>query len=532
MRPDRDNDVSRWTLYGWALVLLYALFQALQWPLLPRFLDIYYHLGVMKGFADAGGYVTTAYWEYAPAGRPHLYPPLLHIWMWMVYKLGLDAITVGRLVDCVSFPALLGIWYFTTSRLFGPRAAFWALLLFSSVSSVALASVTLSAFNLAFLLGLLALLEAEQDRPRRAGLLLALCFYTHTLAAVLMLLTMALNACLERGKRRTYLQSAALGAVLALPFLAYQLHFRAHFGFVNVRENNVWEPDLLIFALLVPALAAYPSLRKTTNRPATKTSAGWRWALALTLGMAPLIATHQTRFFSGHGLAGASLLAALFVDDRLRRFNRAGMRRAAPLVLVSLAAFTIFLAPCLEWDLKTGRKAISWADRTLTRYLWTDPSRNFRSNAFTIYFQEPYEEIASVIRAHSEPDDILWTDFSYTAGIFGMMAGRATSCAMLAEMKPFEHGADRLSDARILVWFRDRQGKAVPGMWPSAERRGLKLLKETDMVYVFQNPEGFRKRQVPAPLLPSLWLWPLGLGSLLIVLSVFSPSRGQMLKYD
>ncbi len=475
-----------------------SLFQALQWTLLPRFLDIYYHLSVMQGFTDAGGFVTRAFWEFAPEGRPHLYPPLLHVWMWMFHSLGLSPITIGRLVDGLSFPVLLGVWYFVTSRLAGPRAAFWALIFFSSAYSVMLASVTLSAFNLAFVLGLLALLEGERGRALRGALLLALCFYTHTLAAFLFLFAMVLNAILAPEKRTDYLRAAAGGVLLALPILAYQFNFREYFGFVKAKENRRLELDLAVYLLLLPALEFFRT--KLRKEPAA------RWALSLWLGMAPLLITHQIRFVSGHGLAGAAFLAALLLDRNAERVGKA---------IWGLLLFVLFLAPHFDWNLVTHKKNVVWADRTLTRHLWSRPGQDFRSNAFTIYFPKPYEEIASVIREHSDPDSILWTDFSYTAGILGMMAGRATSCAMLAETKPYDT-ADRLSAARILVWFRDRDGQASADMQRSAQGRGWHLLKETEMAFIYENPQGGQRRQVPAPLIPSIYLWPLGLFSLLI----------------
>ena len=96
-----------WTSYSALLLILFLFFQITQWPFSPKFLDAYYHLAVMKGFEEAGGYVTSAFWEYAPAGRPHLYPPALHILMLSFYKLGLSAISVARLVDLAAYPIFL-----------------------------------------------------------------------------------------------------------------------------------------------------------------------------------------------------------------------------------------------------------------------------------------------------------------------------------------------------------------------------------------------------------------------------------------
>jgi hypothetical protein len=49
LHPDK-----RWILYSCAIILLLLIILLLRWPLLPNFLDIYYHLGAAEGFARAG----------------------------------------------------------------------------------------------------------------------------------------------------------------------------------------------------------------------------------------------------------------------------------------------------------------------------------------------------------------------------------------------------------------------------------------------------------------------------------------------
>src|SRR3989338_429453 len=119
-----------WDLYSLAALALFCFFQAMQWPLLPKFLDIYYHLFVMKSFHEAGGYVMTSFWEYAPIGRPHLYPPLLHLGMLGLYELGLKEIQIARLVDCALYPSLLIVQWLVLRRLFNPRTAFFITVIF------------------------------------------------------------------------------------------------------------------------------------------------------------------------------------------------------------------------------------------------------------------------------------------------------------------------------------------------------------------------------------------------------------------
>src|SRR3989338_1246111 len=97
----------RWNEASWALIVLHTVLLLSWWPLLPLFVDIYYHLNVLQGFRDAGGVVLHAFWELAPAGRPHLYPPALHVGLLALDGLQLDPITLARLDSVVPYPLLL-----------------------------------------------------------------------------------------------------------------------------------------------------------------------------------------------------------------------------------------------------------------------------------------------------------------------------------------------------------------------------------------------------------------------------------------
>ena len=143
-----------WDFYAGAIVALFAFFQLLYWPLSPRFLDIYYHLSVMEGFSQAGGYTIHAFWEFAPVGRPHLYPPLLHILMLALFQTGLSEITIGRIFECALYPLLLLTIWRVSRHFFGRQAAFFIVLLFSSVYSLYLSAVVLPAFTLSTVLAL------------------------------------------------------------------------------------------------------------------------------------------------------------------------------------------------------------------------------------------------------------------------------------------------------------------------------------------------------------------------------------------
>lgn len=469
--PHDPNQEPLWNLYAGAILLLITFFQAMQWPLSPKFLDIYYHLSVMKGFADAGGYVTTAFWEYAPGGRPHLYPPFLHVLMLVFYKLGISAIDVGRLVDVSSYPLLLITFWVVARKISSDKIAFIGLVLLVSIYSMFLASTTLSAFNLAAVGLLWMALKLHQKRFVQAALLLGLIFYTHTLYAWLSVLFIILVALRKSSDRRGCIKTALFGMIMGAPFIFYQYQFRDHFTLVSnqLNESHLLEIDIALYALVI--LGLWYCRKKEFIRKA--------WIpLCLWLAATPLLATHHVRFVYGHGLLGAVLLSALALEKLTVKSAK---------MLAGVLALITFVSPVFHWNFKDKQGGLRWADRTLVRYLMPDPYVMTRNSGFTIYFQEPYEEMKQVIQANSQKGDILWTDFSYTAGILAVLSDRVTSCAMLAEIKPYKE-SPRIQDAKTIIWFKDNELRARDGMAQAVLKYDLRLLKEVEMAYIFDNP--------------------------------------------
>jgi len=469
-----------WNLYSTAILAAFSFFQIMQWPLLPKFLDIYYHLFVMKGFAQAGGYVTSSFWEYAPVGRPHLYPPFLHLVMLGLYKLGLSEMTIARLVECALSPAVLAVQWIVLKRLFNSRTAFFVTVIFSSVYSLHLATVILAPFSLAYLVGLLALLSLEKGKVLVSGLLLALCFYTHTWMAWILLVTVLSYGALNREKRKEAAFVSLIAVALALPFLAFQFSNRAFFSFVKTKENLLLEIDPSVYCLAI--YGAVTAFRK--KGPALL-------AFCLVLATLPLSVTHPFRFFSGHGLVGWIWLAGFAADEIFCRLCE--VRRKRKWGLAWLLTFTLFfslVAPTFFYDLKERKNRLVFFNRSLNQYLIPRNDRNFRVKGFTIYFEKEYAEIIRIVLEHTERGDILWSNFNHGAGLIALLSDRRTSSAMLQEVKPYRP-FDEIRAARLLIWFKEPDGNPPKDMERLVKRYNLRPVAETDFVTIYENLEGF-----------------------------------------
>lgn len=159
--------LDAWDVLSLLFVLLFLALILVNHSLYPVFLDAPYHMAVTRGFREAGGVTTWDFWDYAPEGGPHLYPPLLHVGMSFLEDLGLSPEATATLVCMAMFPLIMLALWWAMRSLFGSRTAFFSLLLLS-VPGVFLwqTGVTIAA-SLVLVLSPLVLLAVEKERRRR-----------------------------------------------------------------------------------------------------------------------------------------------------------------------------------------------------------------------------------------------------------------------------------------------------------------------------------------------------------------------------
>jgi len=110
-------------------VIVVAILTGVHWHLYPVFVDAYYHMEVIHGFQQAGGIVTHAFWEMAPGGRVHIYPPGLHAAGYLAALLGVAPSTFITLISWACCPACLLTTWLWLRRIAGPRPALYTLVL-------------------------------------------------------------------------------------------------------------------------------------------------------------------------------------------------------------------------------------------------------------------------------------------------------------------------------------------------------------------------------------------------------------------
>ena len=184
-----------WVYFSGVIIIIFGLLQLLRSVILPQFMDIYYHLQVAWGFLQSGGYSGWDFWEYAPFGRTHIYPPFFHIILALLMKLGFSAIFLAKLFESAA-PVLflIVLWYFIRKN-YSAQLAFFVVLAFSSAFAFFISLSNHIPAALALILGLFAFNELFKNRCLRAAILLAFCFYTHIGVSWFFLLTFYCTQC-------------------------------------------------------------------------------------------------------------------------------------------------------------------------------------------------------------------------------------------------------------------------------------------------------------------------------------------------
>jgi hypothetical protein len=229
--------------------------------------------------------------------------------------------------------------------------------------------------------------------------------------------------------------------------------------------------------------------------------------------MGILLFGHPLRFFSGLGLVGFIWLAALAVDFLYEKAVRGAAGRWAAGVAFVIGAVLFFhgLAPTLLWDVK--KKELHF-NGTFIRH-FNNSGADVKNASF--YFPKGYQPIIDMVRRHTAANEIIWANSSYAGGIIGLLSGRATSSAMMREVRP-SRAFDPVKSAKVLIWFKNADGRVPEGMAASVADNGLQLIAQTDYAYVFKNPAAVPGVAPPRPRVPALAI---DFGFIALVVSVF-----------
>ncbi len=233
LRVGQLDGFDRWALgiISVVFLLMAANFEHLK----PSMSDTWYHLAIAKRMVQTGWINGWDAWHYAPIGRPHLYPPLLHIILMVLGKLTGSVIVAGQICATVFLPlSMLTIWA-CARRILGSRLGLLATLLpLTDLFHFVIMEAYIAGCLVNILMPLL-LLGVLFRRPWWAILFLTLIYYSHLGFSQCVALGLLLFGFKYRSHFRLTLKVVSISFLFFTPWLA---HVVAHLDWLPVLKQG------------------------------------------------------------------------------------------------------------------------------------------------------------------------------------------------------------------------------------------------------------------------------------------------------
>jgi hypothetical protein len=455
-----------WDFYSFSIIAIYFLLQIMRWGILPQFIDIYYHLLTAWGFIRAGGYVGWDFWQYAPVGRVHIYPPLFQIILAFFIKLGISKIILAKLFETV-MPVifLIVLWRFIR-RNYNARLAFFVMLAVGSSFSYYLSLLDHLPATLAVIFGLLAWGELFRNKSLCAALLLSLCFYTHIGISWLFALSFVLFGLFNHQYRKPCFIVFVYGSTLSLPILFKQL---TAFKFISLLGWNLTEIKICQVKIIDYVLAASGLILSFKNEK--------KYRLFLSLFLASFIfVIYPYRFFSGEGYLPIILLSALFLDALYERLNKIHIKY----IFISALAVILFLSPTVLMSIPQGKERLKFKphffDSALMGMLFAKGN--------SLWFPGQYLSCADAIKKNSTRDDIIYSSLDFAGVILAGISERATANALFPEIGPYKQFSP-VSVSKIIIFLKDENPSLINS---TVNNYNLIKIFENEAFLIYKNP--------------------------------------------
>jgi hypothetical protein len=425
----RLGPLGRFDYWSLGLIALIAVVMLARIDhLAPSMSDTWYHLGIAHRIVDDGQVPGWVWWNYAPLGRPNLYPPLLHLLIAACAKLRGSIIGGGELCAALFLPcALLTTWYCARRLLSSGAALLAILLLLTDLFHFVIMESYIASCIVNILLPLLVVAFLAR-RKWLAIVLLTLMYYAHPgfpHAAALGLLLFGF-------KYRTYWRQALEVVAIGLLFFApWLIHTVANADWLAVLREAGMPGGLLhkmftlqVFNVLVLGLGIWGIAK------APRTSAARMLPIYMLVGYLPFLISYGGRYFM-HTLPMWAFLGASAIGGILR--PRARKRRGVllpPVVrtrrLVGLCLLTLLpLPPAINvMKDKPGLVPLTGADLFLVTAFSPRPfgADQEKSEAYL----PDCDELAQWLREHTRPDEIVHVNTMWVADMVSLLADRAT----------------------------------------------------------------------------------------------------------
>jgi len=488
---------DRWTLglIGVILLLLLARVGGLK----PSMSDTWYHLTVANRIATDGAIPGWDWWHYAPTGRPHLYPPLLHLIIAFLSGFTGSVIGAGQLCAAMFFPlALLTTWY-CARRLLDSRAALLAVLL---MMTDMFHFVIMEAYIAGCLVNILMpvlIVSFLGRRPWWSILLMTLMYYSHLGFPHCVALGLVLFGLKYRSYLRLSLKVVCISLLFFSPWLA---HVFGHLDWLAVVQKGGMPGGVLQKVLSLQAFnVVLLGLGLWGVRAAPRSVPGRMLPAYMLLGFLPILLSYGGRY-TMHTMPMWAILGAGVVGGLLPA--AAGRRR-----IIGIIGLTLLPLPSIGLFGQFGVMPITGSHMLAIvavtgNWALGDGEKNEA-------YRADCEELVDWLRQNTDPDEIIYVNKVWIADMISLLADRRTDfgawweCSKESAKLYSRALRDWAPKATFVCIKPDADGGSV--LWDTAPMPGVDTRRDLGRFQIgIRKPSGL-KALAPRGPRRSAWHW-------------------------
>jgi hypothetical protein len=300
--------------------------------------DCWYHLAVSRKIIELGKIPLWDTWEFQPVGRPHLYPPLLHLLIAFFSKDADSVIEGAKVLQICLYPAaLLTSWYFAR-LLFSSKIAFISLVILSMDATFLLIFIGIMPSSLVNLLFPLLLISFLSKRLKTSIFLMVLCLYSHLSFPFLVLICLFVLSYKYRTYFSFYKKFVIISLILYLPWAIRVLIFR---DFLRSFGTILGNPLIGVLIGMLSLQIFNPIFLACGIKGLRNTSGINRDLVKYTLiGFLPALIFYGGRYWF-HTAPFWAIFIALFLKDRITSRKRIALLIFCAFVPMPLIAFGV-----------------------------------------------------------------------------------------------------------------------------------------------------------------------------------------------
>ncbi len=451
-------------LLSLGMIVFIAILSLIRFNYLPQYIDAWWHLSCANGYIESGGWVGWSWWDYAPWGRPQVYPPFYHFLLAFLKKGGVSSINAVRVTEVIIPPLFFLVAWYVLRNIVSSFFSFINLLTLSSFFSFYTSISCNVPASLGLIFGFFCWYFLKKKRWVSCALFLTLCFYTH--AGVFLIFFVSLFFLLGLASYRSELIRIISGVVLGiLPLLVHQVKYASYLQFSFTKE--IYFLHFSIFLIAVGLFSLFINVRKDF---------GTFLFLGYLVGSIIVFVKYPFRFFSAQGAIGLALFSSLLCE---KYFNLIKSNLAKRAFIFTLSFFLFFSHTTV--DLEGGKPRINLFNSTYYNFLTGRPYALLEARF--LFWPQYYYPIVDVIKKNTESFQIISSNLKITAQIFSSLAQRPTSNSLLWEVKTHLPSEAIYKFAKVIIWLKP----------PNKElnllrnRYDWENIYENEIAYVFKN---------------------------------------------